>query len=167
MFRRSRARRPRSAARPRLGRGSADRIVSALVEKNEPSILVLDERLAAPVALFDLLDLFLAQSKVVPDLVNERLTNDGADFILVFAAFLDRSLKERDAIGELIPVLPRAFGERRSLIQAVQRIGRLDLHLIEQLEAWLVLDNQGEVVDLFAEALRDQRDSFNEQTFER
>src|ERR1700741_2938048 len=115
MFRRSRARRPRSVVRPRLARGSADRSAYVLAETigsraPDPgsrlsvvaSILVLDERFSAPVALFDLFDLFLAQSEVVSDLVNERFADDRAHFILVFAILFDGSLKERDAVGELI-----------------------------------------------------------------
>src|ERR1700752_1416938 len=96
------ARRPQSIARPRLVRGSADRIASVPVEKLGSSILVLDERFSTPVALFDVLDLLLAHAEVVPNFVNERFTDDRAHVIFVVAILFDGSLKQRDAVGKLI-----------------------------------------------------------------
>jgi hypothetical protein len=91
------------------------------------------ERLAAPVALFDLLDLFLAEAEVVADLVDERLADDGAHVVLVLAVLLDRALEDGDAVGQPVAVGPLALGQRRALVEAVERIGRLDLHRLERL----------------------------------
>ena len=63
-------------------------------------VLVGPQRVAAPVALLDLLDLFLAQAEVVADLVDQRLADHGAHLVLVVAVLLDRPLEERDAVGQ-------------------------------------------------------------------
>ena len=40
-----------------------------------------------------------------------------------------------DAVGEGVAERPRALRQRRALVEAVERVGRLDLHLLEQLVA--------------------------------
>ena len=48
---------------------------------------------------------------------------------------LDRPLEDRDAIGQRVAVGPAALGQRRALIEAEERVRRLDLHLVEQVAA--------------------------------
>ena len=48
--------------------------------------------------------------------------------------------------GSVLPYAQVRSVQRRALVEAVQRIGRLDLHLVEQLEARLVLDDEREVL---------------------
>src|SRR5262245_50093321 len=136
------------------------------IPSSESSIFVLGERFTPPVALFDLFDLLLAHPEVVADLVNERLPDNGTDFVFVLAVLFNGLLEERDAIGKLIAVLPRALGQRRALIQAIQRVGRFNLHLIEQLGARRVFDDERKVFDLATETLGDEGNCLNEQTFE-
>src|SRR6187431_1845266 len=85
-------------------------------------VFIRPQCLAAPVALFNLLDLFLAHTEVVADFVNERFADDRAQFILVFAVLLDRALKERDTVREVVPECPGAFGQRRALVEAKERV---------------------------------------------
>src|SRR5262245_56980487 len=68
--------------------------------------------LAAPVLLFDFLDLFLAEAEVVADLVDQRLTD--ADNQIVFAVGLPlvRTLKDQHALREDVAVAGRALGPR-------------------------------------------------------
>src|ERR1051325_2599599 len=104
-------------------RGAAGRSACA------PSLVVVlvgSQRLAAPVALLDLLDLFLAEAEVVADLVNQRLADDGAHLVLVVAVLFDRLLENGDAVRQVVAVGPLTLGQRRAFVQAVERIGRLD-----------------------------------------
>src|SRR5262245_55012539 len=110
---------------PNRLRGLAD-----LTSGPPPRLLIL---LAAPVTLLDLLDLFFAQTEVMAHFVNQRFSDDGAHVSVVVAVLLDRLLKNRDAVRKGVAVGPRPLWQRRPLIQAVQRVGRLDLHLFEQL----------------------------------
>src|SRR5262249_23706074 len=73
---------------------------------------------AVPIALFDFFDLFFGQSEVVADLVNQGLPDRDDQVVLVGARFFDRSVEERDLVGETIAVGPLSFGERRAFVQA-------------------------------------------------
>ena len=63
-------------------------------------------------------------------------------------------------------MLPGAFRQRNSLVQTVERIRRLDLHLREEFRVGLFFDHQREVLHLTPEALRNQHDRLNDETFE-
>src|SRR5262249_20143104 len=129
-------------------------------------VLVGRERLAAPVALLYLLDLFFAEPEVVADFVDERFSDDGADFVLVVAVFFDWFLQEGHAVRKRVAVTPGALCEGSALIQAVQGVGRLDFHLIEQLRTRFVFDDQRQVLHLAAEAPGNERDRFNDESLE-
>ena len=47
----------------------------------------------------------------------------------VFRLALERPLKQQDAIGQRVAVVPPPLGQRRALVEAEQGVGRLDLHL--------------------------------------
>src|SRR5688572_16307619 len=126
-------------------------------------VLVRPQRLPSPVALLDLLDLLLAHPEIVTDFVNQSLADHRADLVLVLAVLLDRTLVERDAIRQGVSECPGTLRERRALIQAVKRIGRLDLHFFEQRRGRFVLDDQREVLHLPAEPLWNERDRFDHQ----
>ena len=128
--------------------------------------VVVGSRFAPPVPLFDFLDLFLTEAEVVPDLVDQRLANHGANLVVVFAVFLDRPLKKRDAIGQDVAERPCAFGERGALIEAVQRIGRLDIHFLEQLRTRFGLDDEREVLHLATETFRDEAKRLHDEALE-
>src|SRR5262249_7316151 len=128
---------------------------------------VLVDRLRAPVALFDFLNLLLTEPEVMPDLVNQRLADHGTHFVVVLAVLLDRPLINRDAVRQRVAPAPRTLRQRRALIQPVKRVGRLDLHFREELRARLLLDDEREVLDLAAEAARDEPDGFSDESFER
>jgi hypothetical protein len=64
-------------------------------------------------------------------LVNQRFANHRANLVVVLAVFLDGTLVEGDAVGQVVPEAPRPFGQWRSVIEAVEGIGRLDLHFRE------------------------------------
>ena len=68
---------------------------------------------------------------------------------------LDGSLEERDAVGQGIAVPPAAFGQRRALVETVERIRRLDLQLGEQLRDRLVFEHDRDVLHRLAKARRD------------
>ncbi len=53
--------------------------------------------------LFDLLDLLLAETEVVANLVDQGLANHRADVVDVVAVFLDRPLEDRDAVRQRVP----------------------------------------------------------------
>src|SRR4029453_10988714 len=127
---------------PNRFRGLAD------LRRSAPRLLFI---LAAPITLLDFLDLFFAQTEVVTHLMDQRLSDDGAHVVVALAIFLDRLLKNGDAVREGVAVAPRALWERRPLIQAVQGVGRLDLHLLEQVRARLVLDDDRDVPHLATE----------------
>src|SRR6266480_3871570 len=119
-----------------------------------------------PVALLDFLDLLLAEAEVVPDLVDQRLRNAVAHVVFGLAVFFDDALEQRDAVRQGVAIAPRPFRQRRSLIQAVEGVGRLDLHLLEQFLARLVLDHYGDVLHLAAEARRNEFNRFSDELFE-
>ena len=50
--------------------------------------------------------------------------------------------------GSDVAVVPAALGERRALVEAEQRVGRLDLHLVEQVGRRLVLDDDRDVLEV-------------------
>ena len=85
--------------------------------------------------LFDLFDFFLGQPEVVADLVDQRLADRHDDVVFVLARVLDRALKQRDLVRQRVAVRPLPLGERRALVQAEQRVRRLDADLVEQLAA--------------------------------
>src|SRR6185503_7029154 len=122
--------------------------------------------LAAPVALLDFLDLLLAEAEVVTDLVNQRFADDHPHVVIVVAVLFDRLLEERHAVGQGVAPSRRALGERRSLVEAVERVWRIDFHLLQQIRARLVLDDDGDVLHLAAEALRDERDRVSDELLE-
>src|SRR5688572_7721946 len=119
---------------------------------------------AAPVALLDLHDLFLAHPEVMTELVNQRLADGDDDLILVaLAVVFDRPLEQGDAIRQLIAVL-RALGERRALIQAEQDVFvRVHLELVEQLLRRLILDHDGEVFHLASKPCGNRVDGLLDQ----
>src|SRR5262245_9532161 len=122
--------------------------------------------LAAPVPLLDFLNLFFAQTEVVTHLMDQRLADDRAHVIVALAVFFDRLLKNGDAVREGVAVAPRALGQRCPLIETVQRVGRLDLHLFEQFRARFLLDDHCDVPHLPAETSRDERDRLSDEAFE-
>ena len=62
----------------------------------------------------------------------------------VFTILLDRPLKDGDAVWQRVAEGPCALGERRPLVEPVQRVGRLDVHFTQQLRARLGLDDEGQ-----------------------
>src|SRR5262252_4191694 len=70
--------------------------------------------LAAPVAFFDLLDFLLREAEVVPDLVDQRLPDRDDEIVLVFARVFDRTLEERDLVGQAVAIGPLPLGQRRA-----------------------------------------------------
>jgi hypothetical protein len=74
------------------------------------------DRFAAPELLFDFLDLFLAQTEVVAEFVDDGLGDAIAYFILVLACFFRRLLVDRDAVRQVVAERPAALGQRRALI---------------------------------------------------
>ena len=123
--------------------------------------------LPAPVLLLDLLDLFFAHAEVVADLVNQRLADRHDQIVLVLGFALVRALKEQDAVGQRIAVVPAAFGQRRALVQAEQRVGRLDLHLVEQLAPTVRLRRRWRCSHGVAEAARDAGERLSDAALER
>src|SRR2546422_574226 len=141
---------PPACATPRItGVASASRKTPA--RRRTIAVVVL----ASPVVLFDLLDLFLAQTEVVADLVNQRLADADDEIVVVFCLALVGTLKDQHAIRQRVAVTRRALGQRRALIEPEQRVGRLDLHLVEQLRGRFVLYNDGDVLHGVAEVSRD------------
>src|SRR5262245_60003244 len=69
-------------------------------------VFISAKRLAAPVPLLDVLDLFLAHAEVMANFMNERLADDRAHVIFVVAVFFDRPLEERDSIREIVSIRP-------------------------------------------------------------
>src|SRR5262245_38690536 len=65
--------------------------------------------LAAPVTLLDLLNLLFAQAEVVTYLVNQCFADDGAHVVVALAVFLDRLLKNGDAVRQGVAVAPRTL----------------------------------------------------------
>ena len=66
------------------------------------------------------------------DLVNQRFADDRADLVFIaVAVVLDRPLKDGDDVGQAVTVSGTALGQRRALVESEQRVGRLDLHLLE------------------------------------
>ena len=130
---------PRAKFRYRLGPGSwggtcpvLETWRTGLLEPGRTRLrLDVLERFPAPVFVFDLFDLFLAQAEVVPELVDHRLGDADDDVLVVFAGFFDRLLVDRDAVGERVAVRPRAFRQRRALVQPEERVVRFDLELFE------------------------------------
>ena len=93
-------------------------------------------------ALRSSIDLLFAHPEVVAELVDQRFADRDDDLVFVaVAVLLDRALEQRDAVGQLVAVIPAPLGERRALVEAEQRVRRLDLHLVEQLVRRLVLDD--------------------------
>ena len=172
-------RRPRS--RPRLSaptpaRESAARIASAADDARYcfgsaflvvRLVIVIVVRIAPPVALFDLLDLLFGEPEVVADLVDQRLADRDDDVVFVLARVFDRSLKERDLVGQHVAVRPLALGQRRALIEPEQRVGRLDLDLGQLLGRRLVFDHDGDVLHRVPKSLRDRLERFVDQLLER
>ena len=88
--------------------------------------------LPAPIVLLDRFDFFFTQPEVVADLVNQRLPDGHHQVGLIVGLLLERALKEQNPVGEGVAVVPASFGERDALIQTEEGIGRLDLHLLQQ-----------------------------------
>ncbi len=70
---------------------------------------------------------------------------------------LVRALEDLDAVGHLLLAAPASARSAARPIEAEQRVGRRDLHLVEQLLRRLVLDDDRDVPHLLAEPLRDRR----------
>ena len=89
--------------------------------RGRPALDVI-ERLASPELFLDLLDFLLAHPEVMSELVNHGFRNAVADLFVVLARLFDGPLIDRDAIGQRVAVAPSAFGQRRALIEAEQRV---------------------------------------------
>ena len=87
--------------------------------------------------------------------------------VLVLGFALVRALEEQDAVGQRVAVLPAALGQRRPLVQAEERVGRLDLHLVEQIVGRLVLDDDGDVGHGVAKPARDGGERLGDVPLER
>ena len=122
--------------------------------------------LRPPVALFDVFEFLFGQAEVVADLVDERFADRHDDVVLALAGVLDGALVQDDAIGQRVAVVPRALGERRALVQAEERVGRLDLHLVQQFVGRLVFDDHGDVPQFVAEPRRNRANRLGHQLFE-
>src|SRR4029453_3283389 len=122
--------------------------------------------LAAPVLLFDLLDLVFAEAEVVADLVNQRLADAHDKILFVVCLAFVRTLKDQHAIGKHVAVARAALGQRCALIESEQRVRRLDLHLLEEVWGRLVLDNDGDVLHGVAELPRNGRKRFGNVALE-
>src|SRR5471030_1812941 len=119
-----------------------------------------------PILLLDLLNLVFAHAEVVADLVDERFADRCDEILLVLRVALVRALEDQHAIGQRVAVAPAALRQRRALIQAEQRVGRLDVHFAEQLRARLVFDDDGDVLHRFLEAPRDRGERLSDEAFE-
>src|SRR2546427_2161386 len=98
--------------------------------------------------------------------MNQRLA-DGDDQVVLAVRFtLEGALEEQDTVGQRVAVVPAAFGKRRALVQSEQRIGRLDVHLFEQLVRRFVLDDDREVGHGVAKAPRNRRERVSDETLE-
>ena len=85
---------------PRRLRGSAARIACALSSPPSAS----SNSLLAASSVLDDVDLLFGHAEVVAELVDQRLADRDDDVVLVaVAVVLDRRLKQRDAIGQLLP----------------------------------------------------------------
>src|SRR5215471_10199757 len=117
-------------------------------------VLVVVRLLAAPVLLLDLLDFFFAQAEVVADLVNQGLADADDEVVFVLGLAFVRALKDQHAVGKHVAVARRALGQRRPLIEPEERVGRLDLHVLEEIRGRLVLDDDRDVLHRIAEPSR-------------
>ena len=107
-----------------------------------------------PILLLNLLDFLLAQTEVVPDLVDQRFADCHDEVVLVFRLPFERPLEEQDAIRKSVAVVPRAFGQRRPLVEPEEGVSGLDVHFFQYLIRRLVLDHDGEVCHGLAEPAR-------------
>ena len=89
------------------------------------------------------------------DLVDDVLRDAVADLVLVIARLHNRSLVDRNPIGEVVAVPPTALGERRPLIQPEQRVARLDLEFLQEVVGRFVFDEHSAVVHLVTEMFLD------------
>ncbi len=80
-----------------------------------------------PVVVLDVCDLFLAETEVVADLVNQRFADLDDELVLVFGFALVRPLEDQDLIGQRVAVVPTPLGERDALVEAEQRVRRLNV----------------------------------------
>src|SRR5262245_26304403 len=119
-----------------------------------------------PVLFLDLFDFFFAQPEVVPDLVDEGFADGDHEVVLVFRGALERPLKEQNAVGQRVAVLPPSLGQRRSLVEAKERIRRLDLHLPEEVARRLVLDADDEVAHRLAKPPGDAGERVSDERVE-
>ena len=84
---------------------------------------------ATPISGLDLLDLFLAQTEIVAELVDNGLADRADDRVVIIAVFDNRALVDRDPVGEHVAMRPISFGKRHALVEAVQPVRRDDPHL--------------------------------------
>src|SRR3954464_3333821 len=139
-------------------RESADRISSS------PEVSNVVQPFTAPILLFDLFDLIFVHAEVVAELVNHRLGDTAANLLVIGTRLLDRLLINGNAIRERVAIAPAAFGQRRALIEPKEGIGRLDLHLLEDLRRRRVLDNDGDVSHLGPEPPRNLLEGLFDQS---
>src|SRR5262249_14940518 len=111
--------------------------------------------IAAPVPLFDFLNLVLAQTKVMADLMDQCFANRHDEIVFVGGVALERPLEEQNPVGEGVAVAPLTFRERSSLIQTEESIRRLNLHFFEQVRRRLVFDDDGQVRQRVPKSTRD------------
>src|SRR5690606_34378156 len=95
----------------------------------------------APVAFLDLLDFLFGQAEVVADFVDERLADGHDRIVVVLARILDRALEKGDLVGQGVAVRPLSFGERDALVEAEQRVRRLDVDRRQLCVGRLVFDD--------------------------
>src|SRR4051812_17063021 len=99
-----------------MHRGYGETSPKPLRGEGGSSSLFLD-RLAAPELLFDLLDLVLAHSEVVSELVNHGFGDAVADLVLGLARLLSRLLVDRIAIRQIVAEAPAALGQGSALVE--------------------------------------------------
>ena len=78
--------------------GGLEEVLPESLPRTHRSVVV--QRVAAPVLLFDLLDLLLTHPEVVAELVDHRLGDAVANLFVVFAGLENRASIDRDAIGQ-------------------------------------------------------------------
>src|SRR5665213_868578 len=123
-------------------------------------------RAIIPIVFFNVHDLRLTHAEVVADLMNERLADLGDHSALAARFALDRPLKQQDAIGQRVAVIPTACRKRRALVEAEERAVRSDAHGAEQPLARLVFDDDGAVGHGVAERLRNRCERVSDEAFE-
>src|SRR5687767_10117180 len=96
----------------------------------------------------------VVETEVVADLVDHDVADELRHLLGIRAVLLDRPLIDVDGVWEYVAVAGVAPGEIDAAIEPVERVGRLDPHLLECGRVRPVLDDNGDVGELVAEAAR-------------